>query len=94
MTLLLGLPEIVIGCMATQVSADVPSNASSRIAISMLMPALPFATRETADLLALKPVSLLGDAGGMRVRHALEKLLVAQRQAVAADKTPETLQAT
>jgi hypothetical protein len=44
--------------------------------------------------LALKPVSLLGDAGGMRVRRALEKLLVAQRQAVAADKTPETLQAT
>jgi phenylpropionate dioxygenase-like ring-hydroxylating dioxygenase large terminal subunit len=48
----------------------------------------------TANLLALKPVSLLGDAGGMRVRRALEKLLVGQRPAVAADKTPEMLQAT
>jgi vanillate O-demethylase monooxygenase subunit len=32
-----------------------------------------------ADLLSLKPVSLLGDAGGMRVRRAMEKLLEAER---------------
>ena len=45
----------------------------------------------TADLLSLKPVSLLGDAGGMRVRRALEKMLTAQQQASVADKIPEPL---
>jgi phenylpropionate dioxygenase-like ring-hydroxylating dioxygenase large terminal subunit len=48
----------------------------------------------TADLLSLKPVSLLGDAGGMRVRRALEKMLTAQQQASMANKMPEPLQST
>lgn len=43
------------------------------------------------DLLSLRPVSLLGDAGGMRVRRALERLLAAEQQSVAPDKVPEAL---
>jgi phenylpropionate dioxygenase-like ring-hydroxylating dioxygenase large terminal subunit len=42
----------------------------------------------TADLLSLHPVSLLGDAGGMRVRRALQKLLSAQSQEAKADELP------
>jgi phenylpropionate dioxygenase-like ring-hydroxylating dioxygenase large terminal subunit len=46
----------------------------------------------TADLLSLRPVSLLGDAGGMRVRRAMQKLLSVQNQEPSVDEIPEPAQ--
>jgi phenylpropionate dioxygenase-like ring-hydroxylating dioxygenase large terminal subunit len=42
-----------------------------------------------ADLLSLKPISLLGDAGGMRARRALGKLLAAELQSPSAEVRQE-----
>jgi phenylpropionate dioxygenase-like ring-hydroxylating dioxygenase large terminal subunit len=46
----------------------------------------------TADLMSLRPISLLGDAGGLRVRRALQKLLDAQEQPPSVEPAPESVE--
>jgi vanillate O-demethylase monooxygenase subunit len=46
----------------------------------------------TADLLSLRPISLLGDAGGLRVRRAMQRLLSIENQQPSADELPEPVQ--